>query len=729
MSNFLFPEPQPSWEDHNAIKIFPLSSNILNIALTGAKAELQKFFGSPTALEKLDRVFDITDQNAAHILIENSAVGIFEQIPHMQIVNDAGMNGAQGAFSEATNTIYLSDSLVRGDSLKVQEVLLEELGHKFDTLLNPGGDTPGDEGELFKDVVLDLPLSQAELLRIQTENDFGTVVIDNQVIPVEQSYNSLITSSPKLTKNRGGWSDNDNYPRLSGDFNGDGQDDVVGFGADNLFVSLSNGNGTFGTANSTSPSASNGFTKNRGGWTDNNNYPRLIGDVNGDNKDDIVGFGSNKVFVSLSKGDGTFNPLIGSIPSPSNGFTKNVGGWSDYNNYPRFLGDVNGDKKADIIGFGQTNVFVSLGKGDGTFNAPIASTPSASNGFTKNLGGWSDQNNYPRQIGDVNGDGKADIVGFGQANVFVSLGKGDGTFNAPVASTPSASNGFTKNVGGWSDNNNFPRVLADVNGDKNADIVGFGTNSVFVSLSRGNGKFDAPAAYNVNLTKNLGGWTDNNNYPRVVGDVNKDGKDDLISFGASDVFVSLSGSSVSSPPPPPPGKYQLPYPDGTTYKVNAGNNNGGNHSNQWNSYAWDFDMPEGSTVVATRGGKVISLYEGSNTKLSSETGWEKYTNYVLIDHGDGTSALYAHLKYNSVLPNVGDSVSQNQPIAQSGNTGYSTGAHLHYSVQRTPSYVPPGGFKNTGGYWQASLPSSFSDPGVLSKNSNGVPTYPNNYTS
>lgn len=90
------------------------------------------------------------------------------------------------------------------------------------------------------------------------------------------------------------------------------------------------------------------------------------------------------------------------------------------------------------------------------------------------------------------------------------------------------------------------------------------------------------------------------------------------------------------------------------------------------------------------------------------------------------------MKYNSVLPNVGDYVSQNQVIAQSGKTGYVLGIpgdHLHYSVQKTPSYVPPGGFQNTSGYWQESLPSSFSDPGVLSKNSNGIPTAGNSYTS
>jgi hypothetical protein len=253
----------------------------------------------------------------------------------------------------------------------------------------------------------------------------------------------------------------------------------------------------------------------------------VVGDVNGDGRADIVGFGDTFVFVSFGNTNGTFDAPIASFP----GFTKNVGDWTDNNNYPRVVGDVNGDGRADIVGFGYTDVFVSFGNTNGTFGAPIASSPS----LTKNLGGWTDNNNYPRVVGDVNGDGRADIVGFGDTFVFVSFGNTNGTFDAPIASSP----GFTKSVGGWTDNNNYPRLLADVNGDNRADIIGFGYTNVFVSLSNGNGTFGTPTAYSASLTKDVGGWTDNNNYPRVAGDVNNDGKADLIGFGESDVFVSL----------------------------------------------------------------------------------------------------------------------------------------------------------------------------------------------
>ncbi|MBD2186422.1 FG-GAP repeat domain-containing protein, partial [Aerosakkonema funiforme] len=344
MSNFFFPEPQQSWEYNNPINILPVSSNVLNIALTCVQTELQKFFASPTALEKLDRVFDITERNAAHILIKNSAVGIFNQIPHLQIVEDVAMNGAQGAFSQATNTIYLSDSLLRRDSLKVQEVLLEELGHKFDTLLNPGGDTCGDEGELFKDVVLGFPLSQPELLRIQTENDFSTVVIDNQVISVEQAQNSILADA--IVSNDDGvyvrrsdgskflpnekWTDIV-YTGTKGtwfaDVTGDGKADAIVSNDDGVYVRRANGTGT-------------GFLPNEK-WTDivyTGTKGTWFADVTGDGKADAIVSNNDGVYVRRANGNGT-----GFLPNEK---------WTDIvytGTKGTWFADVTGDGKADAI--------------------------------------------------------------------------------------------------------------------------------------------------------------------------------------------------------------------------------------------------------------------------------------------------------------------------------------------------------------------------------------------
>jgi len=63
---------------------------------------------------------------------------------------------------------------------------------------------------------------------------------------------------------------------------------------------------------------------------------------------------------------------------------------------------------------------------------------------------------------------------------------------------------------------------------------------------------------------------------------------------------------------------------------------------------------------------------------------EKYggrANYVRILHDDGTMGLYAHLRPEGVLVRVGQRVRQGQQIGLSGNTGFTSGPHLHFAVQ------------------------------------------------
>jgi hypothetical protein len=157
-----------------------------------------------------------------------------------------------------------------------------------------------------------------------------------------------------------------------------------------------------------------------------------------------------------------------------------TGGWSSQDKYPRLIADVTGDGLADIVGFAQNGVYVSLATGTGGFSAPAFANGTSFWGTQ--TGGWSSQNLFPRELADVNGDGMADLVGFAQSGVYVSLATRGGNFAAP-ALVPNTSF-WGAQTGNWSSNDLYPRELANITtGDTKADIVGFTQSGVWTSIS------------------------------------------------------------------------------------------------------------------------------------------------------------------------------------------------------------------------------------------------------
>lgn len=95
-------------------------------------------------------------------------------------------------------------------------------------------------------------------------------------------------------------------------------------------------------------------------------------------------------------------------------------------------------------------------------------------------------------------------------------------------------------------------------------------------------------------------------------------------------------------------------------------------------------MNVGQTVCAMRDGIVVGVKQDSNRGGRNKKYYND-ANYILIYHEDGAFTQYVHLKYKGSLVKIGDKVKKSQPIGYSGNTGFSTGPHLHFGVFKPTS--------------------------------------------
>ncbi|MBN2618248.1 MAG: M23 family metallopeptidase [Spirochaetales bacterium] len=124
--------------------------------------------------------------------------------------------------------------------------------------------------------------------------------------------------------------------------------------------------------------------------------------------------------------------------------------------------------------------------------------------------------------------------------------------------------------------------------------------------------------------------------------------------------------------------YLFPFAHGEKHKIDQGFGGKFSHQDE-NYYAVDFSMDIGTPIYAARDGVVVEVKEDSNRGGASSS-YAKYGNFISIYHSDGTFASYVHLKKDGAEVEVGDEVFMGDLIGYSGNTGLSTGPHLHFSV-------------------------------------------------
>lgn len=175
--------------------------------------------------------------------------------------------------------------------------------------------------------------------------------------------------------------------------------------------------------------------------------------------------------------------------------------------------------------------------------------------------------------------------------------------------------------------------------------------------------------------------------------------------------------------------YHLPWESGSIWQITS-DNDGGNHADQWNQYAFDAvpDLTRAtSQVTAIADGTVIG-YQADVPK-SALFSQGHAGNCMMIQHADGTVSLYAHLAEGSIpgdLRQEGAQVRSGTVIGTVGDTGFATGVHLHWSLMSEGRMMDSEGYRTCYG---PSIPSQYADNDAELIEDGGVPRTGRYYAS
>jgi hypothetical protein len=459
------------------------------------------------------------------------------------------------------------------------------------------------------------------------------------------------------------------------DFNGDGLLDiaVANNGPNNVSILLQNPDGTFQPAVNYAVG----------------NAPTFIntGDVNGDGKVDIVVVNSadNTLGVLLGNGDGTFQAQV-TTPLPVSGTSSTTSPYI-------VVGDWNGDGKTDVAlagqlpQAGQYAIAVMLSNGGGTFQTPVTYSLSAPP--------------FALNTADFNGDGKLDLVTADMTSgLSVWLGNGNGTFQTAIITKPPQS--FYSGT---------PLVIADFNQDGHPDIAAAtmgvqadeSVPNLTLFLGNGNGGFESTVFSSLQYV------------PYAAGDLNGDGKPDLMVSTGIGTFVSFlnSGNATFTVGP----SITLDEPDdvpvGVSTIVLADLNGNGKLD-----LVTGFDSPESPGLVSVIYGNGDGSFAqfpiyNANVALASSP---DYSTLVAADfNNDGKPDLATAF--------LGPEGYLNVSVLLNDGAGFSAPTITVSGSRAAPSYLVAANFKLNGPMDVAIAQSGLSGGGVLVLLGNGNGTF------
>lgn len=337
----------------------------------------------------------------------------------------------------------------------------------------------------------------------------------------------------------------------SADVNGDGIADVCARGASGILCGFgriipSAGPGSSPTHQFTSEALMGpGVFDDAGGWGDVR-YSSTIqyGDVNGDGKADVIARSSFGLLVALSDGVRFGTPRLWS--------KLNANGARDFSNFENIwlrnssyygtfrAADINGDGKADICARGPGGIICALSNGISFEKSKYFITSEFSD-----AGGWADARYaLTIQFGDMNGDGKADVMGRNSAGILVAESVGS-NFSAVRMWSYLNGNGqydFSDTEAVWQTAPSYYNTFrsADINGDGKSDLCARAPQGIVCAMSNGT-SLTKYTTWEKMQFSNANGWDDARYASTImISDANHDGRADVIAKNSAGLITTLA---------------------------------------------------------------------------------------------------------------------------------------------------------------------------------------------